>query len=89
LPASVLSIVQVIDSLGNIIQRVIDPATGLTKSQSVVGNYTNMTPLGGHQLLPDGSYIQSYTYNPFGTIVDVTFSAAGQVLHAVVKQPSA
>jgi hypothetical protein len=81
-------VVQTIDSLGNVVQQVSNTA-GVLLSQSVIGNYaTLMQPLGSPTTLPGGvgNYLQQYTYAPFGTIVDIIFNAANQVLSAMVHK---
>ena len=80
---------QSLDSMGNIVQRVFDPVTGLIKSQAIVGSYLTMQKQGDPVAGPEGTYVQQYVYQPFGTLVQITFNQANQVIGAQVVQPTA
>jgi hypothetical protein len=70
-----------IDNLGNIVQ---DVAGGLPQ---IVGNYlNNMTQIGGETTLQNGLIKKTFEYSPLGSVVDMLFNTAGQVVQAVVQK---
>ncbi|KAG4425394.1 hypothetical protein IFR04_001544 [Cadophora malorum] len=76
-----------IDNLGNIVQSVVGTA-GNTVDQ-IVGNYkTNMTETGVIQQLGNGQVKKQYLFPALGTLVDIVFNAAGQILQATAVKPS-
>ncbi|KAL5325496.1 hypothetical protein ACEPPN_006622 [Leptodophora sp. 'Broadleaf-Isolate-01'] len=76
-----------IDNLGNIVQSVVGTA-GTTVDQ-IVGNYkTNMTETGVVQQLGNGQVRKQYLFGALGTLVDIVFNAAGQILQATAVKPS-
>ncbi|KAK0105004.1 hypothetical protein ONS95_004626 [Cadophora gregata] len=77
----------VIDNLGNIVQSTVGTA-GNTIDQ-IVGNYkTNMTETGVIQQLGNGQVKKQFLFPALGTLVDIVFNAAGQILQATAVKPS-
>ncbi|KAG4444024.1 hypothetical protein IFR05_000484 [Cadophora sp. M221] len=76
-----------IDNLGNIVQSVV--GTAGTAVDQIVGNYkTNMTETGVVQQLGNGQVKKQYLFGALGTLVDIVFNAAGQILQATAVKPS-
>ncbi|PVH69899.1 hypothetical protein DL98DRAFT_621836 [Cadophora sp. DSE1049] len=76
-----------IDNLGNIVQSVV--GTAGTAVDQIVGNYkTNMTETGVIQQLGNGQVKKQYLFGALGTLVDIVFNAAGQILQATAVKPS-
>lgn len=69
-----------IDNLGNIVQEVGGIST-------IVGSYTqNMTDTGVVKQLSGGLTQKTFSYEPLGSLVDIVFNAAGQVVQAAVQK---
>ncbi|KAH7372067.1 hypothetical protein BKA64DRAFT_633053 [Cadophora sp. MPI-SDFR-AT-0126] len=76
-----------IDNLGNIVQSVVGTA-GNTVDQ-IVGNYkTNMTETGVIKQLGNGQVMKQYLFPALGSLVEIVFNAAGQILQATAVKPS-
>jgi hypothetical protein len=78
---------QTIDSFGNVISTVTNSAGGVT--QQIIGNY--LTPALGFvaqgvpKPLENGNgTVQRYLYSAFGTTIDITFNALGDVIGTAV-----
>lgn len=69
------------DNLGNIVQEVNGVST-------IVGDYTkNMTLVDGSvKQLGNGLTQKTFSYSPLGSLVDIVFNTAGQVVQAVVQK---
>ena len=75
-----------IDNLGNIVQEVVGEAGKILSS--IVGNFQdNMTYTGQQQNLGGGLIQKTYQYPPLGTLVNIVFNSAGQVVQAVAVKP--
>lgn len=69
-----------IDNLGNIVQEVSGVST-------IVGSYLqNMTDTGVSKDLGSGLVQKQYSYSPLGSLVDIVFNKAGQVVQATVQK---
>ncbi|KAH7311110.1 hypothetical protein BKA65DRAFT_484893 [Rhexocercosporidium sp. MPI-PUGE-AT-0058] len=76
-----------IDNLGNIVQSVV--GTAGTAVDQIVGNYkTNMTETGVVQQLGNGQVKKQYLFGALGTLVEIVFNSAGQILQATAVKNS-
>jgi len=74
-----------IDNLGNIVQEVVGGATGALPQ--IIGNYQqNMTQVGDIKQLGNGLIQKTFSYAALGSLVDIVFNAAGQVVQATVQK---
>jgi hypothetical protein len=74
-----------VDNLGNIVQEVVGGATG--GLSQIVGNYkTNMTQVGADKNIGQGLIQKTFEYAALGSLVDIVFNTAGQVVQAVVQK---
>ncbi|KAF2714225.1 hypothetical protein K504DRAFT_462653 [Pleomassaria siparia CBS 279.74] len=74
-----------VDNLGNIVQEVVGGATG--GLSQIVGNYKqNMTQVGADKNLGNGLIQKTFEYAALGSLVDIVFNTAGQVVQAVVQK---
>ncbi|KAF2796678.1 hypothetical protein K505DRAFT_237153 [Melanomma pulvis-pyrius CBS 109.77] len=74
-----------IDNLGNIVQEVVGGATG--GLSQIVGNFKqNMTQVGADKQIGNGLIQKTFEYAALGSLVDIVFNAAGQVVQAVVQK---
>lgn len=71
------------DNLGNIVQEV----DGVSE---IVGNYAkNMTLVDGTvKQLGNGLTQKTFEYSPLGSLVDIVFNTAGNIVQAVVQKAS-
>ncbi|CZT10988.1 uncharacterized protein RAG0_15293 [Rhynchosporium agropyri] len=70
-----------IDNLGNIVQSVV--GTAGTAVDQIVGNYKqNMTETGVVTQLGNGQVKKQFLFGALGTLVDIVFNSAGQILQA-------
>lgn len=76
-----------IDNLGNIVQDVVGGATG--GLSQIVGNYKqNMTQVGEEKQIGQGLIQKTFSYEALGSLVDIVFNTAGQVVQATVQKKS-
>ncbi|KAF2684449.1 hypothetical protein K458DRAFT_366818 [Lentithecium fluviatile CBS 122367] len=76
-----------VDNLGNIVQEVVGGATG--GLSQIVGNYKlNMTQVGDEKNIGNGLIQKTFSYEALGSLVDIVFNAAGQVVQATVQKKS-
>lgn len=74
-----------IDNLGNIVQEVVGGATGALPQ--IIGNYKqNMTQVGNDKNIGQGLIQKTFSYEALGSLVDIVFNAAGQVVQATVQK---
>lgn len=74
-----------VDNLGNIVQEVVGGATG--GLSQIVGNYKqNMTQVGADKNIGQGLIQRTFEYAALGSLVDIVFNTAGQVVQAVVQK---
>jgi hypothetical protein len=74
-----------VDNLGNIVQEVVGGATG--GLSQIVGNYKqNMTQVGADKNIGEGLIQKTFEYTALGSLVDIVFNTAGQVVQAVVQK---
>ena len=74
-----------VDNLGNIVQEVT--AAGGGAVSSIVGNFNdNMTFTGVTQTLDNGLVQKQYSYSPLNALVNIIFTAGGQVVQATVQK---
>jgi len=74
-----------IDNLGNIVQEVVGGAGGALST--IVGNYQqNMTQVGDVKNLGNGLIQKTFSYDALGSLVDIVFNTAGQVVQATVQK---
>ncbi|CAI6337063.1 unnamed protein product [Periconia digitata] len=74
-----------IDNLGNIVQEVVGGATGALPS--IIGNYKqNMTQVGDEKNIGQGLIQKTFSYEALGSLVDIVFNTAGQVVQATVQK---
>lgn len=74
-----------VDNLGNIVSEVAGGATGALSQ--IVGNYKqNMTQVGDDKSLGQGLIQKTFEYAALGSLVDIVFNSAGQVVQAVVQK---
>ncbi|KAK5684211.1 hypothetical protein LTS10_004075 [Elasticomyces elasticus] len=70
-----------VDNLGNIVQSVEGGAS------SIVGNYLqNMTETGAVKNLGNGLTQKTYSYSALGSLVNIVFNTAGQIVSAAVQK---
>ncbi|CZT13768.1 hypothetical protein WAI453_011644 [Rhynchosporium graminicola] len=70
-----------IDNLGNIVQSAV--GTAGTAVDQIVGNYKqNMTETGEVTQLGNGQVKKQFLFGALGTLVDIVFNSAGQILQA-------
>ncbi|CZT48544.1 uncharacterized protein RSE6_09255 [Rhynchosporium secalis] len=70
-----------IDNLGNIVQSAV--GTAGTAVDQIVGNYKqNMTETGVVTQLGNGQVKKQFLFGALGTLVDIVFNSAGQILQA-------
>ncbi|KAF2824541.1 hypothetical protein CC86DRAFT_327321 [Ophiobolus disseminans] len=75
-----------VDNLGNIVQEVVGGGTDAL--QQIVGNYKlNMTEVTGSvKQIGQGLTQKTFKYDALGSLVDIVFNTAGQVVRAVVQK---
>ncbi|ORY09544.1 hypothetical protein BCR34DRAFT_454791, partial [Clohesyomyces aquaticus] len=74
-----------VDNLGNIVQEVVGGAGGALST--IVGNYQqNMTQVGDVKNLANGLIQKTFSYDALGSLVDIVFNTAGQVVQATVQK---
>ncbi|KAF2026351.1 hypothetical protein EK21DRAFT_25735, partial [Setomelanomma holmii] len=77
-----------VDNLGNIVQEVV--GAGGDALQQIVGNYKlNMTEVAGSvKQVGQGLTQKTFKYDALGSLIDIVFNTAGQVVQAVVQKPT-
>ncbi|KAF2242426.1 hypothetical protein BU26DRAFT_494972 [Trematosphaeria pertusa] len=76
-----------VDNLGNIVQEVVGGAEGALST--IVGNYKqNMTQVGDEKQLGNGLIQKTFSFEQLGSLVDIIFNTAGQVVQATVQKKS-
>ncbi|KAH7064169.1 hypothetical protein BKA63DRAFT_482962 [Paraphoma chrysanthemicola] len=77
-----------VDNLGNIVQEVV--GAGGDALQQIVGNYKlNMTEVtGSAKQIGQGLTQKTFKYDALGSLIDIVFNTAGQVVQAVVQKPT-